>query len=46
MYRPALEAKYPFLPMTWIDFDFAAGVCCIDARELRGQREAILAQAG
>lgn len=44
--QAALEARYPFLPMTWIDFEFASGVCAITARDLRGQRDAILALAG
>lgn len=34
--QAALEAKYAFLPMTWIEFEFGGGgVCCIQARDLR-----------
>ena len=41
--QPALEAKYPFLPMTWIDFEYGGGVCCIRAADLAGHRDAIAA---
>ena len=43
--RDAMEAKYPFLPLTWLEFEFDSGVCCIHARDLVQQREAILALA-
>ena len=43
--RDALENKYPFLPLTWLDFEFDSGVCCIHVRDLVQQREAILALA-
>ncbi len=44
--QAALEQKYDFLPMTWIDFEFGgAGVCCIQAQDLKRQRAAITALA-
>ena len=44
--QAAMEQKYDFLPMTWIDFEMGgAGVCCIHAEDLRQQRRAILALA-
>ena len=41
--QPALEDKYPFLPMTWIDFEYGGGVCCIRAADLVAQHDAIAA---
>lgn len=42
----AMEHKYDFLPMTWIDFEFGgAGVCCIQAQDLRQQLPSIRALA-
>jgi len=44
--QAALERKYAFLPMTWVDFEMGgAGVCCIHAADLRQQHSAILALA-
>lgn len=44
--QTAMEQKYAFLPMTWVDFEMGgAGVCCIYAADLRAQRSAILALA-
>jgi ribosomal protein L3 glutamine methyltransferase len=43
--RAALENKYPFLPLTWLDFEYGGGVCCIHARDLVQQCDAILACA-
>jgi ribosomal protein L3 glutamine methyltransferase len=44
--QAAMEHKYDFLPMTWLDFEMGgAGVCCIHAVDLRQQRPAILAVA-
>ena len=44
--QAAMERKYEFLPMTWIDFELGgAGVCCIRADDLRRQHSAILALA-
>ena len=45
--QAALERSYDFLPMTWIDFEYGGGgVCCIHARDLRQQRDALAALAG
>ena len=45
--QAAMEQKYDFLPMTWIDFELGgAGVCCIQARDLREQQASITALAG
>ena len=42
----ALQQKYQFLPLTWIEFEFGGGgVCSIDARDLKQQRDAITALA-
>jgi ribosomal protein L3 glutamine methyltransferase len=42
----ALQKKYEFLPLTWIEFEYGGGgVCCIDARDLKRQRDAITALA-
>jgi ribosomal protein L3 glutamine methyltransferase len=42
--QSALENKYHFLPMTWIDFELGgSGVCCIQANELKKHRVAISA---
>jgi ribosomal protein L3 glutamine methyltransferase len=44
--QAALEARYEFLPMTWIEFEFGGdGVCAIQARDLRQQQSAITAIA-
>jgi len=44
--QAAMERRYDFLPMTWLDFELGgAGVCCIHAADLREQRSAILALA-
>ena len=44
--QAAMEDKYSFLPMTWIDFEFGgSGVCCIQARDLKQQQAAITAIA-
>jgi len=44
--QPALERKYDFLPMTWVDFEFGGGgVCCIQAQDLKRQQAAITAVA-
>ena len=44
--QTAMEDKYSFLPMTWIDFEFGgSGVCCIQARDLKQQQAAITAIA-
>jgi hypothetical protein len=41
-----MEQKYDFLPMAWIDFEMGgAGVCCIQAQDLRQQHSAITAIA-
>jgi ribosomal protein L3 glutamine methyltransferase len=40
--QAALESKYDFLPMTWIEFEFGgAGVCAIQAQDLKQQHTAI-----
>jgi len=45
--QAALERKYEFLPMTWVDFEYGGGgVCCIQARDLKQQQAAITAPAG
>jgi ribosomal protein L3 glutamine methyltransferase len=42
----ALQQKYEFLPLVWIEFEFGGGgVCCINARDLLRQRDAITALA-
>lgn len=44
--QAAMERRYDFLPMTWIDFEMGgSGVCCIHAEDLRRQRSAILSLA-
>jgi hypothetical protein len=41
-----MAQKYDFLPMTWIDFEMGgAGVCCIQAEDLKQQHSAIIALA-
>jgi hypothetical protein len=41
-----MERKYDFLPMDWIDFEMGgAGVCCIQAQDLRQHHNAITAIA-
>jgi ribosomal protein L3 glutamine methyltransferase len=40
--QAAMEQKYGFLPMTWPEFELGgAGICCIQARDLRQQQSAI-----
>lgn len=44
--QAALERKFDFLPMTWIEFEFGGGgVCCIGAGDLKQQQPAIVAIA-
>jgi ribosomal protein L3 glutamine methyltransferase len=44
--QAALESKYDFLPMTWIEFEFGgSGVCAIQAQDLKQQHTAITAIA-
>jgi ribosomal protein L3 glutamine methyltransferase len=44
--QAALEARYDFLPMTWIEFEFGgSGVCAIQAQDLQQQQTAITAIA-
>jgi len=44
--QAAMERKYEFLPMTWIDFEYGGGgVCCILAQDLKQQQAAITALA-
>jgi ribosomal protein L3 glutamine methyltransferase len=44
--RAAMEQKYDFLPMAWPEFELGgAGVCCIQARDLRQYQSAITAIA-
>ena len=44
--QTALERKFDFLPMTWIEFEFGGGgVCCIGASDLKQQQPAIVAIA-
>jgi ribosomal protein L3 glutamine methyltransferase len=44
--QAAMEQRYDFLPMTWLEFELGgAGVCCIEARDLRQQQPAITAIA-
>jgi ribosomal protein L3 glutamine methyltransferase len=44
--QAAMEQKYDFLPIAWIDFEMGgAGVCCIQAQDLRQQHAAISALA-
>ncbi len=39
----ALDAKYGFLPLTWIDFERGgSGVCCIRAADLHQRRDEIV----
>jgi ribosomal protein L3 glutamine methyltransferase len=45
--QAALESRYDFLPMTWLEFEFGgAGVCAIQAQDLKQQQAAITALAG
>ena len=40
--QAAMQRKYDFLPMAWIDFEMGgAGVCCIQAADLRQHQAAI-----
>ena len=44
--QAALEQKFDFLPMTWIDFEYGGGgVCCIQAQDLKQQQAAVSALA-
>ncbi|TNF90083.1 MAG: HemK family protein methyltransferase, partial [Gammaproteobacteria bacterium] len=43
--QAALEQKYDFLPMTWVDLEYGGGVCCIHAQDLKQQQNAIIALA-
>ena len=43
--QAALESKYPFLPLTWVELEHGTGVCCIRAQDLRNQQAAIVARA-
>lgn len=44
--QAALEARYDFLPMNWIEFEFGgSGVCAIHAQDLQQQQTAIAAIA-
>ena len=44
--QPAMERKYEFLPMTWVEFEFGGGgVCCIQSGDLKQQQPAIVAIA-
>jgi ribosomal protein L3 glutamine methyltransferase len=44
--QAALEQKYDFLPMTWVDFEYGGGgVCCIQAQDLKQQQAAVSALA-
>ncbi len=45
--QAAMEQKYDFLPMAWIDFELGGvGVCCIQAQDLRQQLTVITALVG
>jgi len=45
--QAALEARYDFLPMTWIDFEFGGGgVCAIKAQDLEQHKSELTAIAG
>ena len=42
----AMQQKYDFLPMTWVDFEYGgSGVCCIRAEDLQSQQSTINAMA-
>lgn len=44
--QPAMERRYDFLPMTWVEFEFGGGgVCCIQSGDLKQQQPAIVAIA-
>ncbi len=44
--QAAMEIKYDFLPITWVEFDSGGcGVCCIQARDLKQQQVEITAIA-
>ena len=44
--RAAMESKFDFLPMTWVEFEFGGGgVCFIGAQDLKRQQPAIMAIA-
>ncbi len=43
----ALDARYGFLPLTWIDFEHGgAGVCCVRGADLQQRRDDIVRLAG
>jgi ribosomal protein L3 glutamine methyltransferase len=45
--QAAMESRYDFLPMTWIEFEFGGGgVCAIQARDLQQQQSALSAISG
>lgn len=45
--RAAMQRKYEFLALTWVELEYGGGgVCCIEARELKRQHDAITALAG
>jgi ribosomal protein L3 glutamine methyltransferase len=44
--QAAMQQKYDFLPLTWVELEYGGGgVCCIEARDLQRQRDAITALA-
>jgi len=44
--QAALEQRYDFLPLTWVEFEFGGGgVCCIQAQDLKQQQSVIGALA-
>jgi len=44
--QAAMQQKYHFMPMTWVELEYGGGgVCCIDARDLKRHRAAITALA-
>ena len=45
--RAAMEEKYDFLPMTWIDLEYGGdGVCCIQGVDLTQQKDRVSSIAG
>lgn len=44
--QAAMQRKYEFLPLTWVELEYGGGgVCCIEARDLQQQHDAITALA-
>ncbi len=44
--QAAMQEKYEFLPLTWVELEYGGGgVCCIEARDLKRQHAAISALA-